>query len=155
MEGLIPYARGFFYHLPVSISSVQLNTWHHHVYDKPAKTPTPFFISNILNLEQEKKKRADQKESSECLNDSQDRNSLFSNSGFNGRLFSGQPRYPNVVVRAGSPVHQREMEREGTRIRRNTQSPCTFPRDRVESPQEGDYQFHLFSVSSFFYKFCH
>lgn len=127
MEGLIPYARGFFYHLPVSLSSMQFNTWHHHIYDKPVKSPTPFFISNILNLESE---------SSDSM-DMSGRNAIFANVGYSGHLFSSQTRYPNVIVRSGSPVRLGEKELEGTRVRTNAQSPCMFPRDRVESPQEG------------------
>lgn len=133
MEGLIPYARGFFYHLPVSLSSMQFNTWHHHIYDKPVKSPTPFYISNILNLESESRRKA------ECTDsmDMSGRNAIFTNVGYSGRLFSSQTRYPNVIVRSGSPVRLGEKELEGTRGRTNAQSPCTFPRDRVESPQEG------------------
>ncbi|XP_060570411.1 homeobox protein ceh-31-like [Ruditapes philippinarum] len=134
MEGLIPYSRGFFYPLPLSLTSVQLNTWHHHVYDKPAKTPTPFFISNILNLDPERKMKSDSSDSSDrSIASVQDRAYMFANSGFSGRMFSAQTRYPNVVVRAGSPVRLGE-DHDGTRVR--TQSPCNFPRDGVESPQE-------------------
>ncbi|XP_045191325.2 homeobox protein mls-2-like [Mercenaria mercenaria] len=134
MEGLIPYSRGFFYPLPVSLTTVQLNTWHHHVYDKPVKNPTPFFISNILNLEPERRMKTDSSVPSDRSNtSSNERSFMFSNSGFNSRMFSAQTRYPNVVVRAGSPTRLGE-DHEGTRVR--TQSPCTFPRDGVESPQE-------------------
>ncbi|KAL4232044.1 hypothetical protein ACF0H5_009622 [Mactra antiquata] len=134
MEGLIPYARGFFYHLPVSLSSVQFNTWHHHIYEKPVKNPTPFFISNILNLDNGQRGQNDCGHRNGRINeDYKERNAMFMKSGFGGRIF-GAIHYPNAVSRTGSPECLSDNDGDTVRLTRRSQSPCGYPRDGDESP---------------------
>lgn len=138
MDGLIPYARGFFYHLPVSLSSVQFNTWHHHIYEKPVKNPTPFFISNILNLDNGEGGQSECRDrAGRITDDPHERNSMYVKSGFGGRIFSAHIRYPNAVGRSGSPDCQSDNDGDPVRIARQSQSPCTYPRDSVDSPHAG------------------
>lgn len=142
MEGLLPYARGFFYHFPVTTS--QLNTWHPHIYDKPAKSPTPFYISNILDLRSENSTEEPNR-SPNLLTSSEA--SIYSKEILNaGRLLGATSRY-HGVVRTGSTDVRQEKEEEQQSGHRTAQSPpCPYLRDRVESPQEGILFIYLFPV---------
>lgn len=133
MEGLLPYARGFFYHLP--LTTAQINTWHPHIYDKPAKTPTPFYISNILDLS--KDSRTDENQCSAVPTSGNDAGSLYSKDLLNAsRILNGTSRF-HGVVRTGNVELRGEKEDDFPVAQRGTQSPCPYLRDRVESPQEG------------------
>ncbi|KAH3787842.1 homeobox protein Hox-A2-like [Dreissena polymorpha] len=144
MEGLLPYARGFFFHLPVT--SAPYNTWHPHIYNKPTKQPTPFLISNILDLQSHR--HADDMDSKMTpVSRSRHRNSgtdgfILSNDFLGtSRLFgsaSSGNRYPGLVVPT-APVGDRLVDREEDSLRgqRSTSSPCpSYMRDHVESPDD-------------------
>ena len=126
MDGLVPYANGFFYGLPTI--TAPLNTWHPHIYNKPVKKPTPFFISNILDLKS-------------SARESEIRSQIK-------HQFTTQANQLNIPQRLcntsgvikydadQSPSPSRYSDRAPTRPT-NGQSPCSFMRDRVDSPEAG------------------
>lgn len=145
MEGLLPYARGFFFHLPVT--SAPYNTWHPHIYNKPTEHPTPFLISNILDLQSDR--HADEQDgkmtlTSRSRHHASGTDGIIFSSDFLGtsRLFgsaAGGSRYPGLVV-PKAPVGDRlsDREKDSFRGQRSTSSPCpSYMRDHVESPDDG------------------
>jgi len=148
----LPFARGFFFHFPLTTAHV--NTWHPHIYDKPVRNPTPFLISNILNLNAERRADGGRHERHEHNSPSSSPTS-FSNdvNGNNlaseyfnaGRMFStrGGSHFQGLVIpKTGNGVerraHHKEAEEQTTRGARHSSSPCSsFLRDHVESPHNG------------------
>ena len=155
MEGLLPYARGLFYQLPVS--SAQLNTWHPHIYDKPVQNPTPFYITNILDLDPDLQSADDNQRTNinNAISVSGERTLYSKDLLHAGRLFSGSGHYHRVVVRTGSTEARAEKDDELPVGQRNAPSPCTYLRDRVESPQEGNLRtYSVYSESVVNISYC-
>lgn len=145
MEGLLPYSRGLFYHLPVT--SAQLNTWHPHIYEQSTKNPTPFFITNILDLGSDTA-TADKSTQRSTGDATSGEPSLSSKALYNAsRLLSGSGHYHGVVVRVENGDIRAEKDDEVSVEPRGAQSPYMYQRDRVESPQEGKMAIRILNRS--------
>ncbi|XP_052773866.1 homeobox protein Hox-A2-like [Mya arenaria] len=144
MEGLLPYARGFFYHIP--FTTAHINTWHPHIYNNPVRNPTPFLITNILDLEDaddDEQLRRDMSNSPSAKKTPKIRagDSVFANDILStGRLFAaatGGVRYQGLVVPSATGI-ERHVDSEADRQeRRHSSSPCSSrQRDYVDSPPQ-------------------
>ena len=123
ISDFLPHAGTIIY--PIAAFYTAPGTWHPHIYDKPPKRPTPFFISNILD---------------DLSNDTKD--GLDIKCEKQSRNHQSSQFYGHEMC---SPERPKFSDHKSTGSS-NSHSPCNFMRDRVESPINGRVDYILIDL---------